>query len=424
MMDAAIQDRDGKEVLVIGGGVAGMTAAIEAAEAGCRVVLIEKSPYLGGRVAGFNLYFPKLCPPACGLEINFQRIKKNPRIRILTLAELERLEGVPGDFRATVRMAPRYVTDACTLCDACAAACPSERADEFNAGLGKTKAAYLPFRTAFPAQYVIDRAACASGCHACVEACKYGAVDLDQREQRTTFDVAGVVVATGWEPYDATRIDNLGFGRYPNVVTNVMLERLAAPGGPTAGKVLRPSDGEAPKSVVFVQCAGSRDQNHLPYCSAVCCAASLKQATYLRAQDPQAEITIFYIDVRVPGHLEEFYAKVVAGGGVRMIKGKVGRIDEDPATRDLIVTAEDILDGGKVTQRASLVVLATGIAPRTRGLPLELVTDEFGFAVDGTDGLYPVGCAKRPADVTASIRDGTGAALQALQSVVGGTRHG
>ncbi|HXX37962.1 MAG TPA: CoB--CoM heterodisulfide reductase iron-sulfur subunit A family protein [bacterium] len=423
-MDASTQDRSAKEVLVIGGGVAGMTAAIEAAEAGCRVVLIEKSPYLGGRVAGLNLYFPKLCPPACGLEINFQRIKKNPRIRVLTLAELERLEGVPGEFRATVKVAPRYVTDACTLCDACAAACPSERPDEFNAGLAKTKAAYLPLRWAFPAQYVIDRAACASGCHACAEACAYGAVDLDQGERRMTFDVAGVVVATGWEPYDATRIDNLGFGRYRNVVTNIMLERLAAQGGPTGGRVVRPSDGEAPKSVVFVQCAGSRDHNHLPYCSAVCCAASLKQATYLRAQDPAAEITIFYIDIRVPGHLEEFYTRVTAAGGLRLIKGKVGRVDEDPTTHDLIVTAEDVLNGGKMTQRANLVVLATGIVPRTGGLPLELVTDEFGFAVDGSEGLYPAGCAKRPSEAAASIRDGTGAALQALQSVVRGTRHG
>jgi quinone-modifying oxidoreductase, subunit QmoA len=418
MMDAKTNTQSGKAILVIGGGVAGLTATIEAAEAGCEVVLIEKSPHLGGRVAGLNLYFPKLCPPACGLEINFQRIKKNPNIRVLTLAELERLEGVAGDFRATVKISPRYVTDACTLCDACAAACPSERPDVFNAGLSKTKAAYLPFRMAFPAQYAIDRAACADDCHACVEACKYGAVDLQQLEERKTFQVAAVVMGTGWQPYDATRIDNLGFGRFRNVVTNVILERLAAPSGPTGGKILRPSDGKPPKSVAFVQCAGSRDENHLPYCSSVCCAASLKQATYLRSQDPKVEITIFYIDIRTPGHLEEFYAKVMAANGIRLIKGKVGKIDEDAATGDLILTTEDILNGKKLAQRADLVVLATGIVPQTRGLPAGIATDEFGFLTNSTEGLYAAGCVKRPAEVAASIRDGTGAALQALQQVV------
>ena len=157
---------------------------------------------------------------------------------------------------------------------------------------------------------MIDRAACPEGCKACKEACVYGAIDLEQKPERKTFRVAAVVAATGWAPYDATKIDNLGFGKYPNVVTNVIMERLAAADGPTGGRVVRPSDGKEPQTVAFVQCAGSRDENHLPYCSAVCCAASIKQATYIRALYPQAEITIFYIDVRTPGRLEEFYASV------------------------------------------------------------------------------------------------------------------
>jgi quinone-modifying oxidoreductase subunit QmoA len=424
MTDAIATERVGKEILVLGGGMAGLTAAIEAAEAGCRVVLVEKTPSLGGRVSRMSLYFPKLCPPSCGLEINYRRIKNNPRIRVLTQAELERLEGVPGNYVATVKVAPRYVTAACTLCNACVEACPSERPDEFNHGLSKTKAAYFPFKMAFPAQYVIDRAACADGCKACVDACKYGAIDLTQQMERKTFPVAAVVAATGWAPYDATRIDNLGFGKYPNVITNAIVERLAAPNGPTGGKIARPSDGKVPQSVAFVQCAGSRDRNHLPYCSAVCCAATLKQSTYLRTQNPDVDITIFYIDVRTPGHLQDFYAKVVAGGNIRLVKGKVGKIEEDAATGDLVVVAEDVLNGKKLTVQTNMVVLATGIVPQTRDLPQGFTLDEFGFVTNGGNGLSGAGCARRPGEVAASVRDGTGAALKAFQSVVGSVHHG
>jgi quinone-modifying oxidoreductase, subunit QmoA len=424
MTDVIAAKSDGKEIMVLGGGIAGLTAAIEAAEAGCRVVLLEKTPSLGGRVARLNQYFPKLCPPTCGLEINFRRIKNNPRIRVLTLAELERLEGTPGNYEATVKITPRYVTQACTVCNACAEACPSQRSDEFNFGLSKTKAAYLPHRMAFPAQYVIDRAVCADGCKACADACKYGAVDLTQQVRRETFPVAAVVAATGWAPYDAARIDNLCFGKYPNIVTNVIMERLASPDGPTGGKILRPSDGKAPQSVAFVQCAGSRDRNHLPYCSAVCCTATLKQSTYLRTQNPEAEVTIFYIDIRTPGRLQDFYAKVVEAGGVRLVKGKVGKIEQDSATGDLMVTAEDVLNGKKITLRVNMVVLATGIVPQTRGLPQGFTVDEFGFVVNGADGLCGAGCVKRPEEVAASVRDGVGAALKALQSVVGSAHHG
>jgi quinone-modifying oxidoreductase subunit QmoA len=424
MTDVAATEGNGKEIMVLGGGMAGLTAALEAAEAGCRVVLVEKTPSLGGRVARMGLYFPKLCPPTCGLEINFRRIKNNPRIRVLTQAELEKLEGVPGNYVATVKVAPRYVTAACTLCNACTEACPSERPDEFNHGLSKTKAAYLPFTTAFPAQYVIDRAACADGCKACVDACKYGAIDLGQQIERKTFPVSAVVAATGWAPYDATRIDNLGFGKYVNVLTNAIVERLAAPNGPTGGKILRPSDGKPAQSVAFVQCAGSRDRNHLPYCSAVCCAATLKQATYLRTRDPEVDITIFYIDVRTPGHLQDFYAKVVGEGNIRLVKGKVGKIEEDAATGDLVLVVEDVLNGKKTTVRVNMVVLAAGIVPQTSDLPKEFTLDEFGFVTNSGDGLCGAGCVRRPGEVAASVRDGTGAALKALQSVVGSAHHG
>ena len=292
-----------KALLVIGGGIAGLTAALDAAEAGLDVILIEKSAYLGGRVAGFHNYFPKLCPPSCGLEINFRRLRNNPRITVLTLAELEKLEGSPGQYDAVVKIAPRYVSAACTLCGDCMDVCRSEIADPLEFGLTRTKAVHARRLAAFPTTYVVDRTACADGCHACVDACKFGAINLAQGIEHKTFRVGSVIVATGWKPYDAAKLDNLGYSKSANVVTNVMLERLAATDGPTGGKLLRPSDGKAPKSVAFVQCAGSRDQNHLPYCSAVCCLASLKQTTYVRKLYPEAKITIFYIDVRTPGQL-------------------------------------------------------------------------------------------------------------------------
>jgi quinone-modifying oxidoreductase subunit QmoA len=415
---------NGKSILVIGGGIAGLTAAVEAAEAGCEVFLVEKSAYLGGRVARFNQYFPKLCPPTCGLEINFKRIKNNRHITIFTLAELESLSGEPGDYLAVINVAPRYVTDACTLCGKCTPVCPAEVADEFNCNLSKTKAVHLPHPMAFPAKYVIERRACPESCHACVDACSYQAIDLAQKAEKRTLHIASVVVATGWAPYDAAKIDNLGFGKCANVITNVMIERLAASTGPTRGKILRPSDGKEPRSVAFVQCAGSRDHNHLPYCSAVCCSASLKHATYIRNRYPEAKITIFYIDIRTPGNLQDFFNKVTADGTIELIKGKVGKVEEDPASKNLLVTAEDVLNGQKITRSYDLVVLATGIVPQTGGLPAELDLDEFGFIHNGETGVYGTGCVKRPAEVSASIRDATGAALKALQTTVGATQHG
>jgi quinone-modifying oxidoreductase subunit QmoA len=417
---------NGRPILVIGGGVAGITAAIEAAEAGCGVILVEKSATLGGRAVRNYQYFPKLCPPTCGLEINLKRIKNNPEITVLTLAELETLTGEAGNFEATVRIQPRYILDCCTLCDACAQACPAERQDDFNYGLSRTKAAYLPHSMAFPARYVVDRAACREGCRACAEACSYGAVDLAQQPMSKTFQVSAVVAATGWAPYDASRLEGLGYGRHANVVTNVILERLAAPDGPTAGKILRPSDGKEPQSVAFVQCAGSRDENHLPYCSAVCCAASLKQASYIRTRYPDAEVTIYYIDIRTPGRLEDFLSRITGDGRVELIKGKVAEIEAEANTGDLIVTAEDVLSGRKVIRKAGLVVLATGIVPQTKGLPAGFVLDEFGFVAGDSEktGLASAGCVRRPEEVSASIMDATGAALKAYQVAVRSARHG
>jgi quinone-modifying oxidoreductase subunit QmoA len=252
-------------ILVVGGGISGLTTALEAAEVGYEVFLVEKNPYLGGRVAQLNQYFPKLCPPSCGLEINFRRIKDNPKIKVFTQAEVEKVDGTPGSYDVSIKLSPRYVNENCTCCGDCAEVCETEVSSEFNFGMNTTKGAYLPFEMAFPARYVIaPQIIGTDDAQRCKEACKYDAVDLDMQIETLNLKVGAIVWATGWEPYDAAKIDNLGFGQYPNIITNMMMERLAAPNGPTKGKITRPSDNKAPESVAFVQCAGSRDENDLP----------------------------------------------------------------------------------------------------------------------------------------------------------------
>ncbi len=412
-----------KNILVIGGGISGLTTACEAAEAGYNVVLVEKDPFLGGRVTRMNQYFPKLCPPACGLEINFKRIRFNDRITYYTMAEIENISGQAGNYVATVKARPRFVNDKCTACGACAEACPVEIPNDFNAGLSKRKAAYLPYEQAFPMQYVIDEGACKKGdCTACKDACKYDAIDLDMKQETIKIDASAIVLAAGWKPYDAKKIDNLGFGTSKNIISNVMMERIASLSGPTQGKITRPSDGKEAKRVAFVQCAGSRDENHLAFCSAVCCLASLKQATYVREQYKDSEVTIFYIDIRTPGtSYERFYNKVKEDENVKLIKGKVARVHEDPATGGVIVEAEDIYGGTKIREPFDLCVLATGMEPMISGvkLPSDVKINENGFAVMGKDqkGIYAVGCVKDPVDVAKSVQSATSAALKAIQTV-------
>jgi quinone-modifying oxidoreductase subunit QmoA len=410
-------------ILVVGGGISGLTTAIEAAEVGYEVFLVEKNPYLGGRVSQLNQYFPKLCPPSCGLEINYRRIKDNPRIKVLTLAEVEKIEGTAGSYDATIKINPRYVNENCTCCGECAAACQTEIPNEFNFGMDKIKGAYLPFEMAFPARYVISsRILGTEDAERCKAACKYDAVDLGMEAKTVTLNVGAVVWATGWQPYDAGKIDNLAFGRYPNIITNMMMERLASPNGPTGGKILRPSDSKEPASVVFVQCAGSRDENHLPYCSYICCMASLKQATYIRERYPEAKIYIFYIDLRAPGaRYEKFYQKIKADKNIILIKGKVAEVSEDPETKNVTVVAENAVTGEKIRQAAEMVVLATGMQPTaaTVKLPADLKYTADGFIINDFEkgGMFAAGCANKPADVVSSNQNATGMALKAIQTL-------
>jgi quinone-modifying oxidoreductase subunit QmoA len=296
-----------------------------------------------------------------------------------------------------------------------------ERADEFNLGMSETKAAYLPFEMAHPLQFVIGGSVCpGSECGKCVPACPYGAIELDMQPETIELDVQAVIWATGWDPYEAGQIENLGFGTYPNVITNLMMERLASGNGPTGGKIQRPSDGQGIESVAFVQCAGSRDENYLAHCSGVCCLGSLKQVRYVREQYPDAQIFVFYIDIRAPGRLEDFFVATEEDEKLSLIKGKVAKITEG-SDGSLEVEAEDTLTSEKVKQKVDLVVLATGLVPVAGGdvqVDGGLKTDEFGFLTTEQDhpGLLAAGCAKRPTDVATCVRDATGVAMKALKS--------
>ncbi len=411
-----------KSILIIGGGISGITTAIEAAEAGYATTIVERNPYLGGRVAQLFKYFPKLCPPYCGLEMNFRRIKQNPKVKFYTLSEVESISGGEGDFTVNIKVNARYVNEKCTACGKCVEACPAERPNDYNFGMDKTKAIYRPHDMAFPMRYVIDEQACkGSACSECVKVCKYGAIELDMKASTVELNVGSIVTATGWNPYDATKMENLGFGRIKNVITNMMMERLSAPNGPTKGRIKRPSDGKDVQSIAFVQCAGSRDENHLPYCSAVCCMASMKEATYIREKNPESKVYIFYIDLRTPGKYEDFLRKIQSDEKIEMIKGKVAKIEED-GDGGAIVTAEDIVGGGKVHRKVDMVVLATGMEPalKNNGLVSTIKTEESGFVIseDQTAGIYAAGVAGRPNDVTTSVQGATGAALKSIQSLV------
>jgi quinone-modifying oxidoreductase subunit QmoA len=372
--------------------------------------LVEKNPYLGGRVAQLNQYFPKLCPPTCGLEINFRRIKDNPRVKVLTLAEVEKVDGTPGNYDVAIKVNPRYVNENCTLCGDCAEASQTEVDSEYDFGMKKNKAAYLPFEMAFPSRFVVSPEVIGTDDAGRIkEACKYDAVDLDMEAKTLNINVGSIVWATGWQPYDAAKIDNLGFGQYPNIITNMMMERLAAPNGPTKGNIVRPSDDKAPESIAFVQCAGSRDENHLPYCSYICCMASLKQATYVRERYPDAKIYVFYIDLRTPGNrYEKFYEKIKEDENIFLIKGKVAEVSEDPAK--------------KIHQTVEMVVLATGMQPTAAAdkLPADLAYNDDGFVVNNFEsgGMFATGCANKPADVVSSNQNATGMALKAIQTLV------
>ncbi|NQT55215.1 MAG: CoB--CoM heterodisulfide reductase iron-sulfur subunit A family protein, partial [Desulfobacteraceae bacterium] len=287
------------------------------------------------------------------------------------------------------------------------------------------KAAYLPHDMAYPMRYILDPTLVKSDeAQKVKEACLYDAIELDMAPKTVELKVGSIIWATGWKPYDANKLDTYGFGQYPDVITNVMMERLASWSGPTQGKIVRPSDGEVPKTIAFVQCAGSRDENHLPFCSGICCLASMKQATYIREQYPDAKIYIFFIDIRATDRLEDFYNRVKDDENILFFKGKVAKIDQAEDGKDLILRVEDTTTEELHEVSADLVVLAAGMQPNTSDnpLPIQVPYDDYGFMAsqNAKPGIYSAGCVRTPTFVSEAVRDGTAAALKAIQSVVRG----
>ena len=403
-------------VLVIGAGISGVTAALEIAEVGHSVFLIEKNAYLGGRVIRMNRYFPKLCPPYCGMEINFQRLRKNKNIRVLTSTTITEIKGKKGDFKVRAEQEAQYVNSNCSACGKCREVCPVEIKNDFNYGMNTHKAIALPHELAYPYRYHINPEHClGESCAKCVDVCDYQAITLDAKAQKHEFNVHSIIIATGWKNYDPTAIRDMGYQSSPDIISNVEMERLAAPNGPTKGQIIRLSDQKPPKKVAFVQCAGSRDQNYLPYCSGVCCSASIKQALDLREKIPGCEVSIFYIDLRLSGRNESVLQKAEADPKIRLIKSKVARIKVDD-DKMMHLSYDDIIAQKKLSDTFDLVVLATGIVPEN-SLPLKNARDENNFLQEDKmpEGIYAVGNALKPMDVSASLKDATGKALKALQ---------
>ena len=411
-------------ILVVGGGISGMTAALEAAETGKQVVLVEKRPYMGGRVSQLYKYFPKLCFPTCGLEINQRRAKMNPNLSMVTMAEVTDIKGEKGNYTATVKISPRYVNDNCTTCGDCEKAVEAEFDDEYNYGLGKRKGAYLPYRMAMPQRYVLDPAIVGTDdATKAKDACRYGAIDLDMAEQTIDFPCGAVIWATGWQPYDAAKIQPYGYDRFDNVITSVEFERMSDPTGPTGGRIVRPSDGKEAKKVAFIQCAGSRDRNHLLHCSRICCMASLKQCTYVAdAYRDDADISIYYIDIRAIDRFEDFYNRVRANKNIRFIKSKPASVvaDKDGSP---VVHGVDTEGDKRFADQHDLVVLAIGMEPSVDkdSFPVDIVINREGFIEPDPDngGVFAAGCASDALDVNRAVQHATGAALRAIQVVNG-----
>jgi len=410
-------------ILVVGGGISGMTAALEAAECGKQVILVEKNPSIGGRVSQLYKYFPKLCFPSCGLEINLRRMKANRNLRLLTLTEVTAVSGAAGNYSVTLKTLPRYVNENCTACGECEKAVETLFDSEYDYGMKPRKGAYLPFNMAYPQRYVLDpRLIGTPDADKAKAACKYDAIDLGMQEKETTLTVGAIIWATGWKPYDADKIQPYGHDRIANVVSSVEFERMLDPFGPTGGKIVRPSDGKEAKNVAFIQCAGSRDRNHLKHCSRICCMATLKQTTYLRekfADDFKA--SVYYIDIRAIDRLDDFYRKVQADPNVTFIKSKVASITADKATGNPVLHGVDTEGYHRYSNPHDLVVLAIGMEPSVPkgAFPMDIVVNEEGFieADKANGGIFAAGCSADALDVNRAVQSATASALRAIQVV-------
>ena len=430
--------------LVVGGGIAGIQAALEMAEAGHKVFLVEREPSIGGHMAQFDKTFPTLDCSACILTPKMSDVGQHENITLLSYAEVEEVKGFVGSFSVRVRKKARYIKEEdCTGCGICIEKCPWKVKDDvFEVGLSMRKVVYRPFPQAVPKYPVIDRENCVyfkkGTCKACEKFCPTNAIDFEQQDTFLDLDVGNIILATGFDPFDARRIPEYGYGRFPNVFTSLEFERLCNAAGPTDGKVVLRDGVTEPKSIAIVHCVGSRDEHYNPYCSAVCCMAALKFGHLVR-EKTSADVTSFYIDLRTPAKgYEEFYHRLLEEG-MGFVRGKVAEISDfarlPGEEGKLIVQAEDTLLGKQRRIPVDMVVLMTALEPRADARDVGL---RFGIScsMDGwfterhpkldpvatmTDGIFIAGVCQGPKDIPASVAQGAAAAARIQGMITKGT---
>jgi heterodisulfide reductase subunit A2 len=426
-----------RRVLVIGGGIAGITAALDLANGGYDVTLIEKEPALGGHMAQLSRTFPDLDPALAGLVNKATEVAKHPGVHLHCYSELGDVKGYLGNFELVIRRKATYVDGIkCNGCGLCVDRCPVEYASPFERGLGVRKAIDFHYPEGVPRNPFIRRDQCLffkdGSCRQCEEACPEKAVDFDQQEESLSEKVGAIVVATGYELYPREELGEYGYGDIPDVIDGLTFERMLSPNGPTGGKIIRPSDGKVPKEMVFIQCVASRDPDrYKPYCSRICCMYTAKQAKIFKEQIPDGQPYIFYMDIRsdCKGY-EEFVQKTVEEKGVLYLRGRVSRVYPDDGK--VRVLGVDTLTGKNVEVAADLVVLATAVVPspgiKDLAAKLRATVDRHGFLTEAhiklypvessTKGIYLAGCGQSPKDIsdTVSQASATASKIQALLS--------
>ena len=428
-----------RRALVIGGGVAGIQAALDIADAGYEVVMVEREPSIGGKMAGLSETFPTLDCSQCILTPRMVEVGQHPRIKLYSYSEVEAVEGFVGNFKITIRQKARYVdTTKCTGCGECWNVCPLKKnPSEFDFGMGTRTAIYIPFPQAVPARPVIDKKICAAilrnGCKLCEKKCKAEAINFKDQDKLVEEKVGTVVVATGYKLYNIAKEQNkawltgygeYGYGKYKDVIDSLQFERLVSASGPTSGVLKRPSDGAIPKNVVFISCVGSRDNaKGLPYCSKICCMYTAKHAMLYKHKVHEGQAHVFYMDIRAGGKgYDEFVRRAIEQDGAKYYRGRVSKITEENGK--LIVRGADTLAGVPVTIEADLVVLAAAMRPadgiEELAQKLNIGYDEFGFLLEShpklrpvetnTAGIFIAGACHAPKDIPESVAQASAAA--------------